>query len=151
MHIYRQDQALQEDLDKLSEYITKPKSITFIPEELPVNVSPTVNKNRLCFSMTRFPGESTTVCEEARCTWLSAARHERTRRTRTLCSEGKQSKKHSDTSPLPGKREVKFHPLGSRENWLGSLMQIKSSTLRNTDWRRADKSCQDQTGLFQKI
>lgn len=148
MHHYNQGRRVQEDLEKLSEYVTKPESLPFIQEGFPVKVSPKVNKNRLCFNMTRFPGETTTVSEQTLCTWLLAALHRRTKRTRTVDSEGKQQKKHSDSSPLLRKREMKFSPLGLQRNWLDSLMQIKSSTFLNADWRKSTNPCQDQTGLF---
>nr|XP_009944071.1 PREDICTED: uncharacterized protein C10orf88 homolog [Opisthocomus hoazin] len=65
--------------------------------------------------MTRFPGETTTASEQTRSTWLLAALR-RTRRAKTVCSEGKQHEKHSDTSSLRRKREVKLNPLGLHKN-----------------------------------
>lgn len=71
--------------------------------------------------MTRFPGETTTEPEQTLCTWLLATLRRRTRRTRTVCSEGKQQKKHSDTSSLLRKREVKFNPLGLQKKLVRQL------------------------------
>jgi len=97
--------------------------------------------------MTRFPGETTTASEQTRSTWLLAALR-RTRRAKTVCSEGKQHEKHSDTSSLRRKREVKLNPLGLHKNWLDSLRQTKSSTRLDADRRRSTEPRRDQTGLF---
>lgn len=80
--------------------------LPFIPKGFPAKVSPKVNKNRLCFNISwrnYYSNPADTV-------YLALCR--RTRRTRTVCSEGKQQKKHSDASSLLRKQEVKFNPLG---------------------------------------
>lgn len=120
--------------------------LPFIPKGFPAKVSPKVNKNRLCFNISwrnYYSNPADTV-------YLALCR--RTRRTRTVCSEGKQQKKHSDASSLLRKQEVKFNPLGfqKKKPWLDSLMQIKSSTGLNADCRKSTNPRQDQTGLFQR-